>query len=216
MTDAEIEALRRAAEQPVIATMVDLHAVADDLAAAFQSDPQFRWFMRDDHRADLARLNLFKLMVAGSGIPDGIVHRPITGGAAAIWLPSESMAPSPLVQELRILPVILAATGVRRFGRMVAMREAMEKHHPKDRPHAYLWFLGVRPEAQGFGVGSRLLAAGLQQVDAQGRHAYLESSNVANVPLYERFGFEVVREFTPRPGGPPFYAMWRQARAATV
>ncbi len=214
MTDADIEALRRAAEHPVTATLADLDAVADDLSAAFQDDPQFRWFMRDDHRADLARLNLFKLMVAGSGIPDGIVSRPVSGGAAAIWLPSESMTPSSLMQELRILPTILAATGFRRFGRMMAMRETMEKYHPKDRPHAYLWFLGVRPEAQGFGVGSRLLAAGLRDVDAQGRHAYLESSNVANVPLYQRHGFEVVAEFAPGPGGPPFYAMWRQAGRA--
>ena len=38
------------------------------------------------------------------------------------------------------------------------MRDA---HHPKAPPHAYLWFLGVRPDAQGLGVGSRLLAAGL-------------------------------------------------------
>ena len=216
MTEAEIEALRRSAEQPVKATMADLDAVANDLSAAFQDDPQFCWFMRDDGRRDSARLDLFKLMVGGVGMPDGVVTRPVMGGAAAVWLPSETMVASPLIEELRILPTILAATGFRRFGRMVAMRETMEKYHPKDRPHAYLWFLGVRPQAQGYGVGSRLLAAGLRDVDAQGRHAYLESSNVANVPLYQRYGFEVVREFIPGPGGPPFYAMWREARPAAT
>nr|QQZ52074.1 GNAT family N-acetyltransferase [Phenylobacterium glaciei] len=62
------------------------------------------------------------------------------------------------------------------------MRKVMDELHPMARPHAYLWFLGVRPEAQGLGVGSRMLKAGLAKVDAAGLPAYLESSNEANVP----------------------------------
>ena len=82
-----------------------------------------------------------------------------------------------------------------------------------ERPHAYLWFLGVRPEAQGLGVGSRMLKAGLAKVDAAGLPAYLESSNEANVPLYRRYGFEVMREFRARADAPPAWAMWREPQA---
>ncbi|HEX5379167.1 MAG TPA: N-acetyltransferase [Phenylobacterium sp.] len=213
MTEAEIEALRRGADAPVRATASDLAAVASDLSAAFQDDPQFCWFLRDDARRPAARLAFFRMLLAGIAFPDGMVSRPLTGGAAAIWLPSESLGPSSFWSEIRSLPTILAATGFSRFGRMVAMREAMDRNHPLDRPHAYLWFLGVRPEAQGLGVGSRLLAAGLREVDAQGRNAFLESSNAANVPLYRRHGFEVVKEYQPGPGAPPLWAMWREARA---
>ena len=214
MTEAEIVALRLGAEAPVRATRDEVRTVAEDLSAAFAEDPQFLWFLRTDNQHNAARLRLFQGLLLGSALPDGVVQRPAIGGAAAIWLPSESFGPTPLLENLRSLPRIAALSGLARLPRMIAMRKAMEANHPKDRPHAYLWFLGVRPEAQGYGVGSRLLAAGLREVDANGRHAFLESSNPANVPLYQRHGFEVVQEYRARPDGPPFFAMWREARPA--
>lgn len=211
MTDEEILALRRGAEAPVAAGQAEARAVAEDLSAAFASDPVFNWFLRADARHDAARLRLFHVLI-GMGLADGEVFRPAAGGAASIWLPSESLGPTPLLQELRVLPTILQATGFARLSRMSAMRTIMDEHHPKTPPHAYLWFLGVRPEAQGFGVGSRLLAHGLARVDAKGLPAYLESSNPANVPLYRRHGFEVVEVLKARPDAPEMWAMWREAQ----
>lgn len=211
MNEAEITALRKGAESPVLATRADAGAIAADLSAAFATDPIFNWFLRTDHRHDAARLNLFHLLIA-MGLEDGQVYRPAGGGAAAIWMSSESLGPSPFLQELRVLPTILQATGFSRLARMSAMRAVMDAHHPTSPPHAYLWFLGVRPDAQGFGVGSRLLAQGLAQVDAKGLPAYLESSSPANVPLYQRHGFEVVEVLKARPDAPEMWAMWREAR----
>ncbi len=209
MTEDEIIALRRGSENPVRAGAADLQGVAEDLAAAFATDPVFDWFMRDDARRGPARLKLFKRLV-GMALSDGEVLRPASGGAASIWLPSESLGPSSLLEELRVIPTVLGATGLARLSRMSAMRAAMDKHHPMERPHLYLWFIGVRPEAQGLGVGSRLLSAGLRRVDALGLPAYLESSSPANVPLYRRHGFEVTREIQPRPDAPVMWAMWRE------
>jgi hypothetical protein len=177
MTDAEIEALRRGAETPVKAQKGDIAAVAEDLSASFESDPQFNWFLRDDARKPAARLAFFKMLLSEIALPDGVVSRPATGGAASIWLPSEALGPNPIWKELRALPAILRATGLARFPRIMAMREAMDKYHPMDRPHAFL-----------------------------------ESSNAANVPLYRRYGFEVIREYNPGPGAPPIWAMWREGR----
>lgn len=212
MNELEIEALRRGAAQPVRAAQGDHETVARDLAAAFADDPIFQWFLRDDARRGEGRLKLFRLL-AGSGLASGEILRPASGGAASIWMPSTALGPSPIWDELRLLPTILAATGFSRLGRLSAMRAAMDKSHPMDREHAYLWFIGVTPEAQGMGVGSRLLAAGLERVDAQRLPAYLESSNPANVPLYRRFGFEVIGQIQPTPDAPVLDAMWREARA---
>ncbi len=210
MTEAEITALRLASETPVAATMADCEAVARDLSAAFSQDPLFDWFLRDDAKRDKARLAFFRMLLARIALPDGDVQRPITGGAASIWLSSDDMGPTPFWQELLVLPTIIGATGFGRLSRMSAMRAAMDANHPMDRPHAYLWFLGVSPQSQGMGIGSRLLAAGLGKVDALGLPAFLESSNVANVPLYRRHGFEVVKEYQPAPGAPSIWAMWRE------
>jgi len=72
-------------------------------------------------------------------------------------------------------------------------------------------FLGVDPARQGNGYGTALLAETLRQVDELHMVSALESTNIANVPLYERFGFEVTGEI--RAGDiPPMYAMTRRAR----
>lgn len=61
-------------------------------------------------------------------------------------------------------------------------------------PHWHLAFIGVDPAHQGQGIGAALLRYALAQIDAQGLHAYLESSNPANISLHRRHGFEVIRE----------------------
>lgn len=211
MTEAEIEALRAGAEAPTRCGGGDLDAAARDLSAAFAGDPVFQWFLRDDAKRDAGRLKLFHLLTA-VGLSDGEVWRAASGGAAAIWMPSSALGePTPFLDELRSLPIILAATGFSRLSRMSAMRAAMDKAHPKAE-HAYLWFIGVTPQAQGHGIGGRMLADGLRRVDAQGLPAYLESSNIANVPLYRRHGFEVTGEIEAAPGAPKLYAMWREAQ----
>lgn len=57
----------------------------------------------------------------------------------------------------------------------------------------YLVYLGTRGDARGKGLARRLVGGMLDVCDAQGKACYLESSNVANVGLYEKMGFQVVR-----------------------
>lgn len=208
----DIELMRRSAEAPDIATAADADAVARDLAAAFALDPVFAWFSRPDARRDPAREAFFRHLMGEMVMGVGEVLRPSTGGAAAIWMPSEALGPNSALTELRALPMILELTGWSRFFRMLQLREAMDRHHPMDRPHAYLWFLGVTPEAQGHGVGSRLLKAKIDQLDATRRPAFLETATERNVALYKRHGFDVVAEYRPNPAGPVNWAMWRNPR----
>ena len=139
--------------------------------------------------------------------------RPSTGGAAAVWMPSDRLGPNPLIEELRALPILIGLTGWGRFGRMVGLRDVMDKHHPMDVPHDYLFFLGVTPQAQGHGVGSRLIKARLNHLDAIGRPAFLETATEPNVRLYSRHGFKVLSEWRPTPDGPVNWSMWRDPQA---
>lgn len=206
----DIEAMRRGAENPKRVDASDVALAAADLSAAFATDPHVSWFVRGDARCDSARLKFFQFILTQMALPDGEVTRPAAGGAAAVWIPSETLVPQGLIEELQVLPLLLATTGLGRFGRLIALRAALDKHHPMDRPHTYLWFIGVSPKAQGLGIGSRLLKAGLDQLDAAGRPAYLETSTQRNVSLYRRHGFEIVADYKPTPDGPQTYGMWRE------
>jgi ribosomal protein S18 acetylase RimI-like enzyme len=205
----DIETMRRDAEQPVQAAQADLAGVAADLSAAFAADPLFDWFLRTDARRNAAREALFAFVVRRLAWGVGRIERPACGGAAAIWMPFEFVGHTPLIEELRTVPVMLRATGWSRFGRLAAMRADMDKHHPMNRRHAYLWFLGVTPAAQGHGVGSRLLKVATDRLDAAGEAAYLETQTERNVGLYRRHGFEVISEHRCRPDAPMMWSMWR-------
>lgn len=51
------------------------------------------------------------------------------------------------------------------------------------------------PEAQGKGVGAKLMKVVTDQADAEGMRCYLESSrDVPNMAIYERWGFEFKKE----------------------
>jgi hypothetical protein len=51
----------------------------------------------------------------------------------------------------------------------------------------------------------------LERADALELPAYLETQREANVPYYNRFGFELQKK-VDIPGGPPMWLMWREAR----
>lgn len=212
MTD--LEAIRRGAENPVAARRDQVDGSAADLADAFVDDPIITWFMRADAKRDAARLRFFRVLLAEAVIPDGVIERPEAGGAAAVWIPSEKLTGQPLHRELRALPMLLNATGLARFSRLLSLREAMDKHHPTEKAHDYLWFLGVRPDCQGAGVGSRLIKAHTDQLDARGRPGFLETATPRNVPLYQRHGFQIIAEYRPADDGPLIWGMWRDPKGA--
>ena len=54
-----------------------------------------------------------------------------------------------------------------------------------------------------------LLADNLARIDAEGRPAYLESTNPANLERYRSFGFADRGTFTLGDDGPAVTTMWR-------
>jgi ribosomal protein S18 acetylase RimI-like enzyme len=211
----DVAALRREAEAPVQAGAADLPEVVQTLTDAFAVDPHFDWFLRTGPKRDAGRLGMFRFLIGGDGLKAGRIDRPASGGAAAVWMPFDWVTrPAPVSADVQAAPVMLAATGLRRIGRLLAIRADMDKHHPTDRPHAYLWFLGVAPALQGHGIGSRLLASAGARLDAEGLPAYLETGTTRNVALYRRHGFEVISEHKARKDAPTMWSMWREPGAS--
>ncbi|HEU5377735.1 MAG TPA: GNAT family N-acetyltransferase, partial [Ktedonobacteraceae bacterium] len=77
-------------------------------------------------------------------------------------------------------------------------------------PHWSLAILAVDPPYQGQGLGSQLLRAGTARADAANLPCSLDTATARNVPLYQRFGFQVVHEEEVEGTHLPLWNMLRQ------
>lgn len=186
----------------------DRDRVVPMLARAFRDDPCFAWVFRSspDRIADL------EILFDGAFADlarHGISWITDDGAGASLWAP-----PGRTWDDEAMAPMIERMTATYRpddFERLGAFFGLTAAAHPTE-PHYYLGVLAADEGRQGEGLGSACLRQGLVAVDAEGAAAYLESSNAKNVPLYERFGFEVTSTVDLPDGGPPIFLMWRPAQ----
>jgi len=163
------------------ATAEDEAAVFAVLTLAFSSDPASRWTWPDP-KTFIAAFPRFAKAFGGAAFAKGTAHR-IGSVGAALWLPPGA---GPDEEAMGTLMMETADAGTAVDG--PKLMQQMASHHPKE-PHWYLPLIGIDPAHQGKGLGSALLKHATDICDRDGMPAYLESSNLANVPLYERHGF---------------------------
>jgi ribosomal protein S18 acetylase RimI-like enzyme len=163
------------------ATQADAAAATSVLVLAFAADPMTRWRWPDPE-AYLAHFPAAVRAFGGEAFEHGSAH--LAEGGAALWLPPGS---GPDEEALGSLLERTAPARIR--GNIAAILQGMGRYHPSE-PHWYLPLIGVDPARQGRGIGSALMRHALAACDRDRLPAYLESSNPANIPLYERHGFE--------------------------
>jgi ribosomal protein S18 acetylase RimI-like enzyme len=178
---------------------------------AFYDDPLWSWAFPDDALRRGQHEALWGLFVRGA------VRYPFcwlaeNESATSVWIPPGGTELSPdQEQELdRMLTGALSASAER----VRLVFELFEAAHPHEEPHYYLSLLATDPRQRGHGYGLALLGANVAAIDAVGGAAYLEASNPANVPLYERYGFREWTRFQVPDGGPEIVTMWRASSDA--
>jgi GNAT superfamily N-acetyltransferase len=186
-----------------LATPADAPALCDALARAFHDDPVASWSLPSPRRRP-GQLRRFYRERLRTLLPEELVFCDDEHRGAALWAPPDRWHVT--VGELARIRIV-----TRRTPLFLAGARRVDAAHPAE-PHFYLNVLGVVPEAQGSGIGSRLLAPMLERCDREGVPAYLESSKARNVPFYERHGFRVTGEVTMPLGGPRLWLMWREPR----
>lgn len=175
------------------------------LARAFQDDPAWVWLIPDEERRRRLLPWLFRVGFDVTAADVWTTAGMIRG--AARWLPPgrPPMRVGPTLKALVTTPFRLGAaiTPFLAYGRAVESLRA----ETMPGPHWYLAGIGVEPSAQGRGVGAALLEPGVSAAARAGLPAVLLTNNEANLPFYERHGFDVVREGDTPQGGPHAWAM---------
>ena len=191
---------------PVIntATRTDADRCIAALVTAFTSDPLTRWMFPEPARY-LAYFGQLLRFFAGRAFEHDAAYRSDDYRAAALWLP-----PGIHPDEEAMGALLQSAIDESKQEDVFAFIEQVGSSHP-EMEHWYLPVIGVDPYCQGAGYGSALLAKSLEACDRAHQAAYLESSNPRNVPLYQKFGFEVVGEIQAG-SSPAILPMLRAAR----
>ncbi len=187
----------------------DTPKLADILAQAFMTDPVFSWIFRQDNRRRRALKDYFTTYVLGNAFEEGEVLATKNFEGCAVWFPPGKgfMDASPEAMK-SLLPEILNWAKKDRVDRVLEAMRLLTENRPSW-PHYYLEYLGVAPKYQGRGLGTLLLRAKLELIDAEGARVYLESTNDRNLPLYFRQGFKAVKREAFMNSGPVYTFMSR-------
>ena len=185
----------------------DLPAAANLFARAFDNDRMAR--LLDPDQAQRLR---FQERAGKVQIKRAMAYRHVFAAyegeavrGIAVWLPpGVTLRPSP--PPLRAIPRIVKAIAQPGATRLIRHRHrALAQAH--EAPSWHLSFLATDPAHQGRGIGRRLLEHILQRAGADGTPVWLETTDPANVGLYERFGFTTTAHIHGVAGLPTFWVM---------
>jgi ribosomal protein S18 acetylase RimI-like enzyme len=187
-----------------LATEADFDRSISSLVAAFIADPFIRWMLPDAKQYLHTFPQVLKYF-AGGAFAHGSAWRSADYRASAMWLP-----PGIEPDNEALGRVMEQGVDSELISEVFEVMQQVDASHPQE-DHWYLPAIGVEPMLQGKGYGSALLVSGLKRCDDEHVAAYLEATNPANIPLYERFGFRVIGAIQAG-SSPTITPMFRPAR----
>jgi GNAT superfamily N-acetyltransferase len=186
------------------ATASDEEALIAVVVLAFSADPAARWAYGAPQQY-LRHFPSFVRVFGGKAFAHESAYYIDDYVGAALWLPPEVHP-----DDDTLIPLLQRTVTASVQQDLFAVFEQMGRYHPRE-PHWYLPLIGVDLPHQGQGYGSALLQQTLIPCDRAHTCAYLESTNPKNIPLYERYGFEL--QGTIQVGtAPPIFPMLRKPR----
>jgi len=195
-------------------TEADVPRAVELLSRAFDDDPFIDWVARPDAKREDAIRLWFDVCLRRLTLPFGEVWVTEDFSGVSMWTPPGTFKVS-FSDQMRSVGQYIRGMQLRRMPARFAGFDQIERHHPKA-PHYYLFFLGVDPDRQGEGIGSRMMTHMLERCDAENMPAYLEATHDGLVPFYSHFGYRVLDPIVLRHGGPTMYPMWREPKVGAV
>ena len=190
-----------------------VHIVAPDarevglstIVTAFAADPLLRWILPCADKYLNHSAGIFDGF-GGVAFDAGTAYQVADFAGVALWVPP-SHAQHHDNDDAEFSSSLTQLVVPEQMEEVATVLTQMQSYHP-DYDCWYLPLIGVDPGHQGRGLGAQLMKYALASCDEAGLPAYLESSNPANISLYERFGFEVMGRIQTKTS-PPVHPMLR-------
>jgi GNAT superfamily N-acetyltransferase len=168
-----------------VANPADREPIVEALVAAFARDPLMGYLFPAEERTYPEYAAVFWGHLFDKRVTMQTVWTVGRGLATAIWQPPAADV-GPAEDELD------ACLPARIVSRVRAYDAAVQEVMPRT-PYWYLGVLGTHPEHGGHRWGHAVMRVGLDKAAADGLPALLETSNPANVGMYQAAGWELCR-----------------------
>lgn len=168
--------------------------------SALEHDPFYRCitteFGSDDARRRAALAEYFDYSIQQGTHIGRVVHLEPADAGVAVWVLPQRDEPRERERTRKgvYLRGILGEVGCENYARIVDFMSARAGTLVGE-DSWYLSIIAVAPQAQGRGLGARLLAPTLAEADAAAAVCYLETFSPRSLHFYQRFGFVTRAEF---------------------
>jgi ribosomal protein S18 acetylase RimI-like enzyme len=190
-------------------TVSEQKRAAAVLGRAFSRDPFMSYVFPNAQTREQQLTTLFEPVIRCSQRYGGVE---MTAGGEGVlgWLSGEHfpLGVSQLVRTGMILTPL--RIGLPAFFRLQGHEGDCEKalEQRASQGFAYLWVVGVSPEAAGQGYGKQVIQSALAAMKNQGYSScLLRTDNEKNVAIYERLGFEPIYSATVPKSNLPFWIL---------
>lgn len=161
------------------------------LSRAFYDDPFYNYIMPDGEKR-LAQLQWWFRILLRYTQKFGDIYYTESNKGVALWLGPDK----PITNDIKMFSMGLILypfkIGFRNFIRALNISGQWDKeHHKMPRKHYYLMVIGVEPEFQQQGIGSRLMQEGLKKAHKEKLECFLETVTPEDVGFYKKHQFDV-------------------------
>ena len=177
--------------------MTARRAVAVALYCALAKDPFYRTIAgaqrHDPSIFETALVRYFEYALDEAEAIGRLVVDEEQLGAAAWFLPiAPRVAHEAKTKKERVLYEVLSKAGLVAYQQITEFMSQQRSRVCIASNAWYLSIIGIAPQAQGRGLGRKLLEPMLAEADAATASCYLETFSMRNVTFYTRLGFGVV------------------------
>ncbi len=167
------------------------------ISEAFFNDPLMVFlFPRKEERK--SKLSSMMELLIRIGMKYGIVHTTSANlEGIAIWFPSNKAKITPFMGLLNGGIPYFFKLGSKVITKQNQFYKYIYSKHKKLMPsfHWYLSIIGINPKYQGRRYSNILFNSMFNQIDKQNLPCFLDTNNEKNLPIYKRFGFNIIEEY---------------------